>query len=313
MAKAIRRYLASSLISLVACLWALRSLWRQRAALSHRLFWTQLVCLVVTNIVYALIGLVGVVLPVNWNHEFAVVGPLFAGSCGFCEFSSCLLEVNIAVGFAAAAWGNVRVASLAYRLIPACFVCSAIMACVVFTPWWPESFVVTGTAWIIWSIVTLSCCTGTVLIYAASVYKMSTIATVLQRCAMYRMCAYTFCFLATFAPRGLFHLLDTPQVLGRLSIDTHRDVSIAAAELLSLSGLGIVSVYMYSVWKMGRTRVDALCDSRSPVEQRVAMEDFMIAQYFDFSLSFSGAIDDARRSAVMIVANTRSEFNAFDY
>lgn len=288
---------ACSFLSFVPCLWALLHLCTAQRAIRHRLCWAQLVTLIIACLVHAAVEVVGTF--TSWIFSDTAGWTMFV--CVISEFLSCLMEVNIAAGFAAATFGSVRAAKFVHRSIPACIVISVLLANLVMRPWskaassWDAEHC--RCSWMWWSVVTLSCCAVSLVIYTFAVVRLLRTAKGardLWKQALFRMLLYSLSFLLTYSPLAIFIFMD--------SVWTN----VGVFYLLDLNGFGAVCVYMYSVRRTQGLYEDASSVHADHLSHITAMEDLLIAQYFDFSGSFNAITDDARRSAALAVSSSRT-------
>lgn len=192
-------------LSALACMWMLWHLWRLRKQVSHRLFWRQLIALALTDLVWSLIGIPPYF---EWFDPTVFKCELFLYSRQTLEFTSCCIEVQIAMGFAAACF-RVGWAPSALR-----WVCnfSWMVGLVLFICTYPSLHVKVRKqdhqcdigSQLGWDIVVLSCCLATLLFYGASVCgAVKSAPQVVRARVLWRGFCYIAVFLVSFGLKAL--------------------------------------------------------------------------------------------------------------
>jgi len=203
-----------SSVSALACLWMLFSLWRSRIKHRGRLFWAQLVALAATDLLESIAGaLVAYVPPPSMTSCTAYMPTRYV-----LEFSSCFLEIQIAMGFAAACCQADRAVHL---LKYAVFMswplgCAALVLALHFgmVPVVDESDAeCNDTNGTVWGIVVLCSCVSASIFYALGAWGLTRRGSrprIVSKRMLLRGLTYVLDFLITFSVRAIANLMSHP-------------------------------------------------------------------------------------------------------
>jgi len=163
-------------LSGVACLLMIIYLFKIRASSKHRLFWCQLMALMVSDVVWAIIGIPPYF---SWfaPSDFRCKAFLYAHQS--LEFNACIIEVMIASGFAAACFRSTRVARVLRLTLFFTFPFAVLLLFVIIKikPLAPDIVVreKTGECHIVrnlgWDVTVISICVATLAIYLSAVAR----------------------------------------------------------------------------------------------------------------------------------------------
>lgn len=261
--------------------------------LRTRLFWYQLTALVATDSVWCAISFLHTV--VDWLDHYPVGFTRLLGVCilNVLEFSSCFLEVQIAVGIMGSTLANVGSDRRRYRFS---------RRLKLFIPWTYVAAIVTFYSVVFpvmdvsntgvdqkgrWSLIVLVCLLISVVCYAVTVVRSSQVSPELRKRALLRGSTYIGSFVASFGPRAVTHAVEL------VGMDVSHGSGSGAYRLIkSLTGLnGALNVAAYSLWaftevsSVERFQSGDVCTALDEPRAAVAsVEALDVATFFDLPL-----------------------------
>lgn len=221
---------------------------RCQAKVTHRLFWVQLLVLAANDLTWALASSI----PYFFPEPSAAGCTVIYMSHQTCEYASCLLEVQIASGFAAACfrWGRVVRGlwiTVWFSVPMGLIIAVTTLSTESISP--HDGLKCDISHQMVWSIVVLSCCALTFVVnFIGLLGTVRTPRIVFSR-AKWRAWSYTLSFALTIGVKALVNLV-APS-------DTKLDY--AAWFMLCFSGLAHVLNY---AWQNRQARAGAAISSR---------------------------------------------------
>jgi len=297
-------------VSLLVCSASVFHLMKQRQLFRYYLFWHQLLWLLSSSALCEAIRICWILLPYfGASSGITAFSSLYQCLMGAFDFWSCTLELNIALGFAAAAFGNVRVGYIIKKTLPGSVIFAALLA-------YARSIVETrlfggcAQSWsmchaVSWSMFVVPICAMTALAYFIAFFRLLKAPTSLRKRVVTRMCWFLGCFMLTYLPFATCAIILWQE---------NGDIVVVKIALFveTLSAALDAVVYMLLFQKMHQSRPDPKNAEEDSRDVLCAREEFMIAQYFDFSTCFSSvtltAVQDTTR-AVAALEDLRSTPN----
>lgn len=190
----------------------------------------------------------------------------------FVDYSSCMLELQIAAGFAAACSGSSRAASKLRRTLPLNFLVAASLAAPVLAES-PENVREYAGVCVafdyhpLWIIVTLSCCALIAIFCAVGIVRSSSIPGPIRRKGITRGVTYVASALITWVP----YLMSF-----EFEMDADSDINVIATCIFFLNGAINVSAYVYWMW-----RSQSLSERFSAEGRLRDCESLILDEYFD--------------------------------
>mmetsp|Transcript_27124 Transcript_27124/g.49371 ORF Transcript_27124/g.49371 Transcript_27124/m.49371 type:complete len:250 (-) Transcript_27124:90-839(-) len=203
----------------------------------------------------------------------------------FFEFSSCILEVQIAMGFAAACSGRTRLVNCLLFLIPLGILVAALLTFV----WNSTDF--SGTQWTqdsdrFWSFVVLWCCGLAILFYSCSILQTAGKPRLVRRRTRLRGLSYTACFILTLGPMAVAQLSRCFRIYP------------LAINVLYLNGAVNAGAYMF--WMVHASR-----RHRSSSSELESLEESLVDAYFELYYFQDVCTVSMMRSVALSAAEAR--------
>lgn len=300
--------------SMALCFWAIRHLCSAGPDIRRKLFWGQLLALSCTDLISSLLHAVAYpgipwflwMFPDLEQATFLFFGKLlFWEICSLFDFASCILEVQIAAGFAAACSGSPRFASTLRWTLPLSFVAAAVLACVDALLHGHDGCMdslfflcTTDNGKFFWSAVILSCCALIVVFCGYSIAKTGAVAGPIQRRGLIRGVSYVLNAIATWGP------LATVGTYSAGPEDSNWGfwwrAKAVANFLFYLNGAANVSFYVFWMWRSRKLQ------ERMDAEGRLSdRESFVLDTYFDVAGCHDAETLEAMRLAAEAIAMVR--------
>mmetsp|Transcript_60308 Transcript_60308/g.111871 ORF Transcript_60308/g.111871 Transcript_60308/m.111871 type:complete len:323 (-) Transcript_60308:113-1081(-) len=297
-------YLACLGVSTILCSWALWHLCRGWRRVSSRIFWSQLVALTISNLLFAVLCLA--------FRSLYLAGfiPHTKPSCAialhtqtFLEFLSCLIEVHISAGFAAACSRRVWVWRGLWCTLPACVLLAAVLVILV------DSETALSTLNPLpygcqyrqdtphfrrWGCIVIGCGLAALFCYIISIGATKGMPPLMRKRALLRGLTYVGNFLLTFL---------LPAVWEVTSVRSRQRsiVDVATSNVLALNGAANAATYGF--WMLHAKWLQDRAANNGSIG---AVEDILIDRYFDFStLTADDLACQAQEQAIFAVAEAR--------
>lgn len=292
-------------VSLISCTLMLAHLWRVRKR-GLRLYRLELVALSCCD----WLSSVGFMVDAIW----CLAGSPPVAACSrlvlfrmFCQISSCLLETHIAVGFAAACFGNLRASKALLYSMPLCFAGGMIFAAAethFVRSRASEDFLCFAGGAMSWSVVVLSCCALTVCFYLISVCRIRPEVSFQGWWLLKRGASYLLNFTVTLFPIAVINFR-VPEA----QMQKYPRLLTALCCLLALKGAANVVTYWYWLRRMAESQArvmsgvvgTALDDSRATVS---ALESHIL--YNGVALNFPTVLSRRECNALDELRSTLS-------
>lgn len=291
-------------ISAAACCFCLCHLWcKLPATMRRRLFWLQLCTLVSTDFLYCLFRMGFILLSItNFRSGQYVRWSIdeckgYLSTVIFLQLSSCLLELHVAMGFAAACFGLKRTICVLYYSIFLVFLISFGLLWAAEASLDIERFSESGQCHSkpdsTFGLCLLCSCGATVVLYMMSILRLAKGPKLLRTRAAFRSLWYIANFLVSFGPRAIFDVVSGPNHKGL--------VFLLTLDFLCLNGAMNVVTY-FSLFRQSTARETllqprsvstALNESRSPLDTSAsAVDNWGIDHHFDFGLFLDDTGED---------------------
>jgi len=298
-------YLACLSLSAILCIWSLWHLCGRWRRVRSRIFWSQLLALSLSDLLFAILCLAfrslyisGYIPHTKPNCAIALHTQIFL------EFLSCLLEVHISAGFAAACTRCLWARRGLWCTLPGCVLLAAGLVILVdpapAAGMQPQQLGCTyfqeRKPFIRWGCIVSGCCLAALVCFFISVGATKGMPSLLRRRALLRGLTYVGNFLLTFLFPAVWEV--TTYYISKRQ--RWHVMDVATSNVLALNGAANIVTYGFWMLRSKRLQDRAQADGSLGV-----IEDVLIDRYFDLSPFTDEAACLAQQQAVFAVAEAR--------
>jgi len=293
-------------LSGILCFWSLVRLCRLHGRVRRRLFWIQLVTLLFVDLLQSIFT--------SGYTLFALFGPSslpvcrgFTLSVLYLQFTSCLLEVHIAAGFAVASNGKARAVSALTFFIPVCFFCASGLLLAIMPRlnifYNPVKKVCTKNGNSFFAVTMFVSCLVAMFFYIVGAAPTFWMPSLIRRRALFWGGAYLLSFLFTYMPRSVLDLA-WPHEAAMQTLP-----HMITLDAMCLNGAVNVCVYMFCVrgaslsHQLPSRQYEGSGVASDMVEE---VENRIIDSYFDLYLPEDAYEAEARRLTAVAIAEKRA-------